>query len=376
MGNRVCVITLALLSGLALTASGQGEPSAGAMQNETVLESMKRSAMETNIEDFLRNINENHWMCPGFYSRWSVQRISSVTERDALIRQREVGYALALRCEEWAREAGNIGDVTEAENLVGMLLELADWISQTRGYGNLLLAARCHDIACVGIARLLVDLQFSEERIESLIGCLDAEWYSPRIRAGVLNEEARGLLFDVGSISDEAELEKSFEETWCYGSFLHDSEKDPKLREAIVASGDRKEVPPVVRMTGAKALIRAVQRPILTERADFFSKDEYWKFGKPPTLLNSWDWKRHELLVEGFKPRNIESVKGLYLFRLRVKYFPKSRDEFRQAWDSNKRSGEERTVYASAWRAYQETLSGDFADEDTRMSRLHTLRQR
>ena len=98
------------------------------------------------------------------------------------------------------------GDPLLAE--VRTLLDLACWLGDTDGYGNLVLAYRARDVAQVGAARLIADLNYPVAQPAAQLARLTAPFDAPTVRGRVLNLELGSPLFPTGASTQDIDLKR------------------------------------------------------------------------------------------------------------------------------------------------------------------------
>ena len=341
--------------------------------DQSQIEKMQIQLSKSRPSDFIQAVSSNRWLAPAIWSKWYVDNVGDNDVHANLVRNRIFGRAFAVRIDDWAAD---MLDATSKQSATdsATLLDVADWLASVEGYGNLLLASRCRDIAAVGIGKLVVDLSAPLESVSSLVKRLDAPWTGPVVRADVLNTEAGTNLFNVSGIP-VAEAEKRLQEIWRNGQLLRLKYSNPAAKAAFQGQTN----------AGFEVLSSMVQQKrfqpdeavIFLQKLPFFADDPYSSILRPVTLLNMWDAKRHEKLVVGFDLQNEAKLKALLAFRSVVGVFPASQDEFKSAWVSHITGSDHRInkekyhIFASAWQAYKEIKSGEFVDDDTREKRLN-----
>ena len=185
------------------------------------------------LEAVMRRIYTQSYPAPLIRSHWHIQNIAVGEEKSKLILEREIGFTLALRLEDWAEEMQQKKTAQENHQYSWMLLDLSDWITSQKGYGNFLLGNRCLDIACVGLGRAIADLEYPLDGIESLMSRLDPVWYSPKIRADILNGEAGYEIFKVTTSNVEAG-NKYLKKRWKNGVFVALKQREPEGHQSYM----------------------------------------------------------------------------------------------------------------------------------------------
>ncbi len=180
---------------------------------------MRDVVVKNNLEVFLQTATNNKWRVPAIYSQWHIENVaekSTVSEKKTA---REFGADLVKRISVWAEDMHSASTSSDNFKESYLFLQLAHWASGSSGYGNSFIAARCQDIAKIGIGRLLLDLEYPIESINGLLGKLEQNWNMPSFRAKVLNQESGAEIF-VFKTNDEKEIKIMLDEIWRYGEAL------------------------------------------------------------------------------------------------------------------------------------------------------------
>lgn len=301
---------------------------------------------------FAQAVSENHWRTPTISSRWYVERV--VVSGDAPLERekRDFGKALEARISELVPQLHASRDVTETYRRSALLIQLADWLSVSEGYGNLVLAARCKDVATVGLGPLVANLDFPMEKLAGLLTSLAPPTSS--LRARVLNQEAGVELFSTTTTQDE------LESVWRSGALLMLEQANPKLRETRLSHPE----------------VKVVETPSIKRSLPFFVDDD---LPMPPTTANLWSRKNHERLVTGLDVPNARKLLALAAFRQAVKAFPTKptyrphdfesdgKAAFDEAWRPHA-TPETHALFALAWLTFDLIQRGQFLDQDTTVS--------
>jgi hypothetical protein len=334
------------------------------------IEDMTVLLLKSAPADFLRVVSSNRWTAPVIWSKWYVDRVQDKDALQVMVRNRAFGRALVARLDDWATDMRTATSLGQCTANGAALLDVADWLASAKGYGNLLLASRCRDIAAVGLGKVVADLGTPLEAASSLVSRLDAPWFSPFVRAAVLDAEAGTNLFNVSGLSP-MEAEKRLEDTWRNGRLLRLKYSSPEAKAAF--EGQTNAANAVLAEMVQRKGLQPDESAIFQQNLSFFADDP---LPRPLTLPNMWGAKRHEKLVVGFDLQNVKKIKALLAFRSVAGVFPASQDEFKAAWvphitgSDHRINKEQYHVFASAWQAYKEITSGEFVDEDTKAKRL------
>ncbi|HEY0550990.1 MAG TPA: hypothetical protein VGF13_15405 [Verrucomicrobiae bacterium] len=356
LSNPCHSLLIMLLAGLAFFARA----STGVAAAPAELNKMIAAVQTQELEALLQTISAEAWKCPKFFSAWHLANTAPAARVETLETQRKMGAALTMRLEQWAprfrKEAG-----AELAKHTGQLLDLAAWVGGTEGYGNLLLAARCHDIACVGIGRLLVSPSYPITAVEESVGRLnEAAWRKPDTRSRVLNEEV-GKAFFVLTAADTDGMERQLSSMWRDGAMAWNLQQQPSLKQSLPA-GAR---PPDSALLGAIAAAetRIAKTPGLPAHLHFFHDDPIAEMPRPLTLARTWNFKWHEKIVNGLDTQNRYLITSLLTFRQRIRELPPDRAGFEMAW-TPVAPATQRKLYAPAWRAYEALKANRFLDAD------------
>ena len=241
------------------------------------------------------------------------------------------------------------------------MLDLSQWIAQSPTYGNVILASRCHDVASVGIARLLVDLTIPLEQVKGVMDKLDPTLYGPSRCVEILNAEAGGRLFNMSGVAP-SEVPSQLEQAWGLGRFLLRKKRQKPSEPSIGTS--------------------TLDLAIAEKNAEIFLHKEPDASAAAATVEGRWNINRHDLLASGLEPRNVALVKALFDFREKVGGFPVDlpfpgnpkitligKDAFEYVWRKHwsiDSPDSERRIYSRAWLAYEKVLEGTFLDEEAR----------
>ena len=278
-----------------------------------------------------------HIHSPVILSEWNVKQISDPKCRSYFELGRSFGYSLSMRLEDWAATMQQKKSVQENVEYSRMLLDLSDWITSQKGYGNFLLGNRCLDIACVGLGRAIADLEYPLDEIEQLMLRLDPDWNLPKIRALILNKESGSSVFDL-STNDIKKGNEFLRSHWKKLEFLDTKQKAGKdginIAEHIESeyAGNKREIEEMksARKHEFTDKLEAWYQEMLyflSDDAELDSNLEFYRVSKAPrtdlyTLSNTWDSNQYGKLVYGLNVPNISKVKALLTYRKTVGEFP------------------------------------------------------
>ena len=298
---------------------------------------------------FMQAAGDNHWKAPAIPSRWHVENVAPKSIIAIEEEARTFGKAVEARASAFVPQLLSAGEPNDIFQKSEALLRLSEWLSTSESYGNLILGARCKDIASIGLARLVADLGVPMERTANLLTALSPP--SPSIRARVLNQEAGAQLFSPSST--QAELEA----VWRTGVLLLLEKSNPKIKEAV--------------LSGSGTML--IDTPIMRSHLAFFADDQR---PNPPTTAKLWNSKTHERMVLGLDVPNARKLLALARFREAVKAFPikptyanhqfssDGEAAFDEAWQPHA-TRETHALFALAWRTYDLIQKGKFVDEDS-----------
>ena len=111
------------------------------------LVAMKSSIQKGDLAQFIQTVAEKKWQPVAIASAWYVENRVPKEQRPDEADKRAFGKLLEERV---AALATQLAAATEPDRLrkdSETLLALADWCEGAKGYGNLILAARCRDVA-------------------------------------------------------------------------------------------------------------------------------------------------------------------------------------------------------------------------------------
>lgn len=367
-----------------------GHADAGEVQRR---QTMRRIAQTGSLAEIVRMIETTQWPAPLMMSRWHVEQIAAADQRPAMFNARAFGAILVERLGTWRNDLIQASSPTDIQPMVDHLLRIADWLMDTPGYGNLFLAARCQDLATIGIGKLVVNLEYPLTKIRSRLQRLHAPWYAPSVRRQILNREAGTELFEA-VVMDEVVIQQTLAGTWQRGMFAANRERR-KTSGTSRRPLDRDENVLEALITGILLQGPSIPRAHLA----FFEDDPLSSLPPDFTLNDLWDRKWHEKCVIGFEPFNTSFLMALATFRKEVGFFPTnivlSEEEHRQLddwntrfegrsdvvpyedafsspmeaafsweWEKQKHATEAaRLLYSKAYSAYERITTGRFLDE-------------
>ena len=300
MRRNLSLVTFLLM---VAACSAQTEPSSdGKIKAELErVHVMQEQLDRSGLWPFFDAAKSESWFVPWIHSDYWVGRLPEKQEERIKLERakRAFGLSIAEALDSEALKITQPADSTTREGQAKRFLDAADWLRQSRGYGNLLLVTRAENLAYVPIGYLVADLNYPTNDITALMKRASTPEEDLDFRLAVLDEEApepinveRGG--SVNQMNDRLDIawakKMNAVATWCKenGAYF------PK------ASKHRAKMPP---------------------ECAFLADDEV---STPPyTTVNKWDEKHHRSFciygtIDGIRHR----VDTLYLFFSRVGSFP------------------------------------------------------
>lgn len=266
------------------------------------LRQMQSRLTSGGIPGLVDGIHKERWETPFIPSKWHLDNVTPPESKLTATESRALGKQLAQALAAVSPKLREILSPDELYRVISDLLDLADWIAATEGYGNMLLEARLLDLASVGAARLVSDLNFDPAKCNRLAARLNNGRFSAEVRRRVLNREVGVEMFPP---SDD--VQKILNSIWASGSGLRREAKKPEYKEE--------------RLRNPSHYIKVIETPVIMANLSFFEDSD--TIPKPGTLLNIWDAKIHNRFITGaFIPQNVKKVQALAEFRNVVGWFP------------------------------------------------------
>jgi hypothetical protein len=344
---------------------------------EDAIGTMREVLTREGVRAFARRIDSAGWEAPKMFSRWYVERHCPAAEKPAALRAREFGLAVADALDVVAPSVLS----ENGEQLFATcqaMLDLADWLAATPGYGNLLLARRAKDLARVGLQRLVADIRFPFDALEAQVERFLRPVISTADLARVLNEEAGARVFPSATRARDGQA-------GVWASWLF------KLRLSSDANWRRQSGEAKIQeyLRGQDDFLQFEGVDLSPPDLSFFEPDDC---PEPRTTSNCWEWKQHEVVAAGAGPLSQQGfLEALAVFRRRVGHFPlvpqetalygirvenPGEEAFREAWRAARLPGEDPRYYGTAWMACEQVQKGTLLDSDTYAYRLHEGRVR
>jgi len=334
-----------------------------------VLKEMQAILEQKGVSGFIDEAKKQNWPTPHIPTKWHVEHISTGADQRVETVSREFGKELVGRLAALAPKLRQPITQEQRYEYTVQLLDLSEWCAATEGYGNVLLAQRCLNLACVPLAPLIADLSFPAERYAPLLKRLKPSWLGPEVRRRILNKEAGAEVFPRAEKQQE-----ELEAVWAWGGIWRRERHDPGFIDR-----EWKAYP--------EEYAKRRDSPVIRANLDFFADDEYWKRPKPGTLKTRWEIKWHEMLVGGWgEVTTANAALALAEFRAKVGHFPTEDNPqapmrggegaFHEAWQKANwpppRDNKEFEIwdtrfrrYSSAWSLYDAVQQGGILDEDS-----------
>ncbi|MCF8468799.1 MAG: hypothetical protein K9G33_15470 [Sneathiella sp.] len=339
------------------------------MKENDSISKLAASLKEEGIAEFLAGAGKEFSGAPRIDSRWHIDTVCQPSARTAALEARHFGKDAIDQIDKFAEDVRAYYPPTDSVRRCQILLDLADWIASETGYGNLFIAARCHDLAAVEIGRLIADAGLPLGTGQGLLERSNAAWYAPEVRAAVLNREAGAVLFRAHlALITQQDLDA----VWKLGVLCELEEQNPQLKIA------RQGIPPKG-LEPWKDISASISTSFKShaeiERNAAFFRDDPYNAGN--TLSETWELKHHMRLVVGLRPRSFHDLAALAAFRKAVGYFPEraprgghpfgSEGEaaFDEAWRPHATPANH-TTYVRAWATYSQIQNRQFLDTESR----------
>jgi hypothetical protein len=303
------------------------------------------------LRGVVAEMRANRVAAPEIPSAWRAVREGKGENVTEIAGARGFGKALLDGIDEEARRLADEYGADACREGAEALLDAADWIGGTCGYGNALLAVRAQDVASMAIGRLLVAEGKPGDGVR-LARRLGGAWSDAEARARVLNSEIGLELF--------GDTQEDLEKAWHAGVWCREASKG-----AVPEAGWACWGPDM-----------GLYRKIPDDRLDFFRQD-----GTPEmkTQREAWDDAQHDRFVFGLDTSAIESARKLGRFLELAGEWPQGvpygkpffKDPtvaaFEHAWRPWLKS--EGPIYLRAALTYEKIKEGRFWDGDTSIER-------
>jgi hypothetical protein len=338
------------------------------------------SALQSGgVSTLLQVAKSSGFAPPSIPSKWHLEnRAKTYDEKQTAIYAREFGFSIVEAIEDEERMQRDLFADEALFKQTLMLLDFSDWCMETVGWGNMVLANQCLELAAAASARLAANTNFPIGKCEKIVLRLSPEWMKPRARAEVFNVEAGTNLFTLAFVESKEELDMACGAGWFLMEFAN---KNP---------------PPDFRMPPNKSLNIATAKKNL----DFF--EEYAYLPNNISLRSFWDYRMFECFRGGFGYHIYREAEGILDFRKTIGHFPEKyarsdaeqkqlekdiieyakvgikitpaenepsfdpiREAFRRAWNKrpNRMRGDE-NKYENAFMAYKKVTSGAYGGRE------------
>jgi hypothetical protein len=336
---------------------------------EETLAAMKQVVEQRGIEGFLAAARAEQWETPVIDSAWRLRYVAPREEVSVGEAARSFGRAVLGAVEDARVRRATIG-TAEMLPFVRVVLDMADWIGRSEGYGNALIQTRARNVATQALGQMVADLTRPLEPVQAELPRLLGGGDAPEARARILNREAGATLFPL-PITSDADLRRS----WAAGTVKVITGRRRKRVTEAKARGYRAseedepmELPADVREHLVKMGIDP--DPDHLDPHDGFFEDDVCP--PPGTTLSCWDTKKHEGLIVDTRPL-VERLEALIRFRQVVGAFPTTPKKprppradgeiaFKDAWAERMGPGVDILVPVAAWSTYAAVMAGQFSD--------------
>jgi len=153
-------------------------------------EDMWKAILTNGLDTFCATCIEKSWHSPYIDSQWYVNRITNMEARIQAQTARDIGYRIAIKLDGTAPSINQPAPWSVYERNAYMLLTLGNWLSKSDGYGNIVLANRCYDMAYISLAKMIFDTSCPTSTIACLLSIYDMSWYNPCRIAAILAKES------------------------------------------------------------------------------------------------------------------------------------------------------------------------------------------
>ena len=251
------------------------------------------------VSDLLQVAKSSGYAPPRIPLKWHLEhRAATNAEKQQATKSRELGFEIVAAIEDERRiQCDSFADETLFKQAI-MLLDFSDWCVGTAGWGNMLLAHECLELAAVASIRLTANTNFPIEKCEQIVSRLSPKWMDARARAAVLNNEAGTNLFALAFVESTAELDMACGAGWFLMEFAN------------------KKPLPGFRMPPNKSLITDVAKSNL----DFFVESPFSPNFE--SLRVSWDYRMFERFRGGFGDNIYRDAEDIVDFRKTIGFFP------------------------------------------------------
>lgn len=286
------------------------------------IESQRRILTASDLWNFFAIAQSNRWDAPKIHSQCWVDWLPRGSDGSIRLEQakRDFGLEIVKAIEREAMRIVDPASTTERVRQANQLLDFADWIVKPVGYGNLAIAMRIENLACIPIGHLVADLDYPVEKSEALVQRLGTEAGWVRMQSAILNEESPHAY--------DAETKKELQTQW-----------NENLRNAWLAFKAKEGRFPHYFTEGKN----------FPKEIAFYCEDKISQ--RPHTLSTKWNTKRHYIFcVMGYEDAIVEQLKNLLLFRKTIGRFPEMPSRPLGMFDSRIQEG-----FYEAWKPHEET---------------------
>jgi len=273
----------------------------GFAEKTKLVEAMTEMLAERDLPGFLKAVKEQGWDTPHIRSVYWIEQMA--TNKAEEIRyetaKREFGLALAKKIDEMALESISVTNTEARASLASHAFDIANWIGATKGYGNFQIARRVDDLGYTQIGYLAANLNFSTNRIDTLLKRAMTQETHLSFRLAVLDDESP-VPVGIKRSGSANEVYERLLKWW-----------GDNLRKADEWCKDKK---------GTKIFNCAKYRAEMPKEVAFFADEDGG--GNPFTVVSLWEHKRHFTHCINSSLEWRKWIDNLYLFRQKVGAFP------------------------------------------------------
>ncbi len=235
--------------------------------------------------------------CPLIHSQYYADKIAAREPKRRSLEQakRDFGLKVAHFLDDQAAAFQKHASSAERAQQATSMLDFADWLRATRGYGNYLLFSRSESLAAMPLVYLTADLDYPLANIAALRQRIVSTATERASRVEVLSDEAPEPFID-NLHGTDAQQDDQVQAAW--------NKKWQTMAAWFKTRG----------FTG-----EAQTRERLPEDLGFFFEEHV---PSPLTTTNTWPNNRHASLVFGLRDVQVRNLDEFMLYREKVGTFP------------------------------------------------------
>ena len=269
------------------------------------------------VETFVAEAQKASISPPRIHSKYWVDTMPSEATEERQLEEayRDFGLELAKQLGDRAISFFDNPDRAAETNRFAWLLAVDEWILGSCGYSNYRISRRIEGIAGVILARIITDFSVPNAVIEKYFSMFPTDELKALLRADILFDESRGTM-DVREAARRFSNKGDFESQWAThlrSAYRHFDSMDNLFNYRQFRDRINLEEP----------------------RYSFFCEDE--RLPHVRSVVNTWDYKEHyTTCVHGGRGINLKTIRGLYIFRKVIGFFPSipdSNDSYHVAYD-------------------------------------------